>query len=88
LALSGQGGQSTARYLESAVDWPPALCATATPNPKLVYFRAAQWSGFTPPLTDGSSDIRDETEARSARRNIWSGRFDMPWDWRHARRGG
>jgi len=22
--------------------------------------------------------IRDETEARSARRNIWSGRFDMP----------
>jgi endonuclease YncB( thermonuclease family) len=32
--------------------------------------------------------IRDETEARSARRNIWSGRFDMPWDWRRAQRGG
>ena len=32
--------------------------------------------------------IRDENEARSARRNIWSGRFDMPWDWRRAQRGG
>lgn len=32
--------------------------------------------------------IRDETEARSARRNIWSGRFDMPWDWRRAQGGG
>jgi endonuclease YncB( thermonuclease family) len=32
--------------------------------------------------------IRDETEARSARRNIWSERFDMPWDWRRAQRGG
>ncbi len=32
--------------------------------------------------------IRAETEARTARRNIWSGRFDMPWDWRRAQRGG
>jgi len=32
--------------------------------------------------------IRDETEANSARRNIWSGRFDMPWDWRRAQSGG
>jgi endonuclease YncB( thermonuclease family) len=32
--------------------------------------------------------IRDETEAISAQRNIWSGRFDMPWDWRSAQRGG
>lgn len=32
--------------------------------------------------------IRDETEARSARRDIWSGRFDMLWDWRRAQRGG
>lgn len=32
--------------------------------------------------------IRDETEARSAQRNIWSGRFEMPWDWRRAQRGG
>ncbi len=32
--------------------------------------------------------IPAETDARSARRNIWSGRFDMPWDWRRAQRGG
>lgn len=32
--------------------------------------------------------IGDETEARSSQRNIWSGHFDMPWDWRRAQRGG
>lgn len=26
-----------------------------------------------------------EDEARSARRGIWTGRFQMPWDWRKAR---
>ncbi|MGX0879939.1 hypothetical protein ACSSV4_004658, partial [Roseovarius sp. MBR-154] len=51
MALTGQGGQSTASYLGSAVDWPPALYAPFTPNPKVAYFCAALWSGFTPPLT-------------------------------------
>jgi hypothetical protein len=37
--------------LGSAVDWPPALYAPFTPNPKVAYFCAALWSGFTPPLT-------------------------------------
>ncbi|WP_136661446.1 thermonuclease family protein [Nitratireductor sp. XY-223] len=32
--------------------------------------------------------IRAETDARAVGRNIWSGRFDMPWDWRRAQRGG
>ena len=27
-----------------------------------------------------------DTEARSARRNIWSGTFVMPWDWRRGAR--
>lgn len=26
--------------------------------------------------------VDDEDQARSARRGIWSGTFDMPWDWR------
>ena len=26
--------------------------------------------------------VREEAEARSAGRNIWSGSFVMPWDWR------
>ena len=28
-----------------------------------------------------------EAEARAAKRGMWSGVFDMPWDWRAARRG-
>ena len=31
--------------------------------------------------------VADEDAARSARRNVWSGTFDMPWDWRASRRG-
>jgi len=27
------------------------VCAPFTPNPKVAYFCAALWSGFTPPLT-------------------------------------
>ena len=30
--------------------------------------------------------IDDEDRARVARLNIWSGRFEMPWDWRASRR--
>lgn len=30
--------------------------------------------------------IEDEDRARVARLNIWSGRFQMPWDWRASRR--
>jgi endonuclease YncB( thermonuclease family) len=26
--------------------------------------------------------VADEDKARQSRLNIWSGRFDMPWDWR------
>jgi hypothetical protein len=37
----------------SAADWPPAIRVTVTPNPKVVYFCAALWSVFTPPLTFG-----------------------------------
>jgi endonuclease YncB( thermonuclease family) len=25
--------------------------------------------------------VADEDKARQSRLNIWSGRFDMPWDW-------
>ncbi len=32
--------------------------------------------------------IPAEEDARRSRRNIWAGKFDMPWDWRHAQRGG
>ena len=35
----------------SAADWPPAIRVTVTPNPIVVYFCAALWSVFTPPLT-------------------------------------
>ena len=31
--------------------------------------------------------VPDETEAQSAGRNIWSGTFVMPWDWRNGARG-
>ncbi|WP_300582001.1 thermonuclease family protein [Marivita sp.] len=30
--------------------------------------------------------IRAEDQARSAGRNIWSGQFVMPWDWRRGQR--
>ncbi len=29
----------------------------------------------------------EEAEAKSLRRNIWSGQFDLPWNWRAAQRG-
>ena len=32
--------------------------------------------------------IPAEEDAHRSRRNIWSGQFDMPWDWRRAQRGG
>jgi endonuclease YncB( thermonuclease family) len=32
--------------------------------------------------------IPAEEDARRSRRNIWSGQFDMPWDWRRTQRGG
>ena len=31
--------------------------------------------------------IRDENAAQRANRGIWASRFEMPWDWRAARRG-
>jgi len=31
--------------------------------------------------------VQDEDLARRARRGIWEGNFDMPWDWRARRRG-
>jgi endonuclease YncB( thermonuclease family) len=30
--------------------------------------------------------LADEDAARRSRTNIWSGDFDMPWDWRAQRR--
>ena len=30
--------------------------------------------------------VRAEDQARAARRGVWSGQFDMPWEWRAARR--
>lgn len=32
--------------------------------------------------------VRAEEEARRNRRNLWAGRFNMPWDWRRAQGGG
>lgn len=32
--------------------------------------------------------VADEDRARAARRGLWQGRFEMPWDWRAARRDG
>ena len=32
--------------------------------------------------------IAAEDDARTGQRGIWQGRFDMPWDWRAARRSG
>ncbi|MFM8745345.1 MAG: thermonuclease family protein [Aestuariivirga sp.] len=34
----------------------------------------------------GNDYIADEDEARANRRGLWAGTFDMPWDWRAARR--
>ena len=31
--------------------------------------------------------VRAEDQARAAGRGVWSGQFDMPWDWRAERRG-
>lgn len=30
--------------------------------------------------------VRDEAAAQQAMRGVWSGQFEMPWDWRQARR--
>ena len=32
--------------------------------------------------------VAAEEHARTGQRGIWEGRFDMPWDWRAARRSG
>jgi endonuclease YncB( thermonuclease family) len=32
--------------------------------------------------------VGDEAAARRSRRGLWSGSFEMPWDWRAKRRGG
>ncbi|WP_408869868.1 thermonuclease family protein [Elioraea rosea] len=34
----------------------------------------------------GHDYISEEAEAQSARRGIWAGRFDPPWDWRRGKR--
>jgi endonuclease YncB( thermonuclease family) len=34
----------------------------------------------------GNDYVPDEDEARANRRGLWAGTFDMPWDWRAARR--
>jgi endonuclease YncB( thermonuclease family) len=34
----------------------------------------------------GIDYVPDEDEARTNRRGLWSGTFDMPWDWRAAQR--
>jgi endonuclease YncB( thermonuclease family) len=40
-------------------------------------------SGFAVAYRKYSRDYADEEdEARVAKRGVWSGRFDMPWDWR------
>jgi len=31
--------------------------------------------------------VADEERARRARRGIWAGRFEIPWDWRRTHRG-
>lgn len=33
----------------------------------------------------GQDYVREEDAARTARRGVWSGTFDMPWDWRRER---
>lgn len=35
----------------------------------------------------GKAYVGEEDAARQARRGLWSGRFDMPWDWRRGSRG-
>ena len=32
--------------------------------------------------------VRDEGEAREARKGLWRGEFVMPWDWRRRKRNG
>ena len=32
----------------------------------------------------GTDYVREENDARANRRGLWSGSFDMPWDWRAA----
>jgi endonuclease YncB( thermonuclease family) len=34
----------------------------------------------------GNDYIPQEDRARTHRRGIWAGRFDMPWDWRQQNR--
>lgn len=41
-------------------------------------------SGFAVAYRKYSGDyISAERDARSARRGLWRGQFEMPWDWRH-----
>lgn len=35
----------------------------------------------------GMSYLSDEAAARLARRGVWAGRFDRPWEWRRTPRG-
>jgi endonuclease YncB( thermonuclease family) len=34
----------------------------------------------------GIDYVPEEDDARTNRRGLWSGTFDMPWDWRAVRR--
>jgi hypothetical protein len=43
--------------------------------------------GHAVAYTKYSTDyVSSETSARQARRGIWAGQFEYPWDWRQARR--
>jgi hypothetical protein len=53
--------------------------------PRLVIVRV--WRASVVALLLASEDyVVDEDAARQSRANIWSGDFDMPWDWRSQRR--
>jgi endonuclease YncB( thermonuclease family) len=44
-------------------------------------------SGWAVAFVRYSSDyVAQEQEARAAKRGLWSGTFDMPWDWRASQR--
>ena len=86
LALSDRIGRRTESCSVRDVDrYDHAIAVCAQGNEDLNHWLVSE--GWAVTYRRYSRDyIRAEKQARRAGRNIWSGQFVMPWDWRRGQR--
>ncbi|WP_051247919.1 thermonuclease family protein [Inquilinus limosus] len=82
LALSDFIGQATVRCAERDRDrWRRIVAVCRARGEDLSGWMAAQ--GWAVAFTRYSRDyVGQEAQAKGARRGIWRGRFEVPWEWR------